>query len=446
MVIIKAYLSLILYCLSFALFSQSGGEWSKTDYAKEVITVLTSESLHGRGYVNKGDQLAAEYLQKQFKKYNLKFYGENYYQSFTFPINTFPGTVKFLITGRDNKKKKSTFEGRAGVNMLIGAGCPMTKGTYNIVIFDSTYTVSEEAFNKFKSQMSAKACFVLVDDRGVNDKYKQEYFKKAKANFFKAEGIIEFTKKLTHTLSRKIDDFRTVKLLTDSFNIAFSDFTKLKIFLDVENKFIDHATQNVIGYVQGTLHPDSCIVFSAHYDHLGQLGKDVYFPGANDNASGCAMLLNLARYYSMKEHQPDYTMVFIAFAGEEAGLVGSEYYVNHPLFSLTNIRFLLNMDIMGTGDEGITVVNGTLFKNEFEKLVEINRTHNYLKEVKIRGKAANSDHYPFSEKEVKAFFIYTMGGIKAYHDLYDKVETLPLSKFEELFKLITRFGDYLQGH
>jgi hypothetical protein len=72
--------------------------------------------------------------------------------------------------------------------------------------------------------------------------------------------------------------------------------------------------------------------------------------------------------------------------------------------------------------------------------------NHYLKEVKIRGKAANSDHYYFSEKGVKAFFIYTLGGIKAYHDVYDKAETLPLTKFEELFELITRFSDYLQHH
>jgi aminopeptidase YwaD len=124
--------------------------------------------------------------------------------------------------------------------------------------------------------------------------------------------------------------------------------------------------------------------------------------------------------------------------------VGSGYFTQHPVFPLKAISFLLNMDIMGTGDEGITVVNGTVFKKEFDTLKEISDSGNLLKEVKIRGKAANSDHYHFSEKGVRAMFIYTMGGIKAYHDVYDKAETLPLTKFEELFQLITRFADYLQ--
>ncbi len=175
------------------------------------------------------------------------------------------------------------------------------------------------------------------------------------------------------------------------------------------------------------------------------MGKDVYFPGANDNASGCAMLLNLANYYSQPENKPKYSIAFMAFCGEEVGLLGSKYYTEHPLFPMKNIRFLLNMDIMGTGEEGITVVNGSVFKTEFDKLKEINTQHNFIKDVKIRGKAANSDHYFFAENGVKACFIYTMGGIKAYHDIYDRAETLPLNEFENLFKLITKFGDYLQN-
>ncbi|MBA3704830.1 MAG: M28 family peptidase, partial [Bacteroidetes bacterium] len=162
-------------------------------------------------------------------------------------------------------------------------------------------------------------------------------------------------------------------------------------------------------------------------------------------ASGCAMLLNLAKFYSRPENKPKCSIAFIAFGGEEIGLIGSKHYTDHPLFPLKNIKFLLNMDIMGTGEEGITVVNGTLFKKEFEKLKQINTENNFIKDVKVRGKAANSDHYHFSENGVKAFFIYTMGGIKAYHDIYDRAETLPLNEFEDLFKMITKFGDYLQN-
>lgn len=193
--------------------------------------------------------------------------------------------------------------------------------------------------------------------------------------------------KLTHTCSQKVDGFPSVQLLVpDSINIQQA-FKKCYADLHLTNKFIpNHQSQNVIGFIPGAVYPDSFIVFSAHYDHLGQMGSKVYFPGANDNASGCAMLLNLAKYYSLPENKPKYSIAFIAFAGEEVGLLGSDYFTKNSLFPLPKIKFVFNMDIMGTGEEGITVVNGSVFKPEFEKLKQINSDNKYIKDVKIRGK------------------------------------------------------------
>jgi len=183
-------------------------------------------------------------------------------------------------------------------------------------------------------------------------------------------------------------------------------------------------------------------VLSAHYDHLGKMGEEVYFPGANDNASGVAMLLNLASHYSHKE-PPTKTIIFIAFGAEEAGLVGSKYFVNHPTIPLTQINFVFNMDLMGTGSEGAMIVNGRIDEEHYNRLVKINSQNNYLPIIKKRGKAANSDHYWFSEKGVPAFFMYLMGGISAYHDVDDVSKTLPLTKFNETFRLIRDFVDSL---
>ncbi|MFD1258415.1 M28 family metallopeptidase [Mucilaginibacter terrae] len=179
-------------------------------------------------------------------------------------------------------------------------------------------------------------------------------------------------------------------------------------------------------------------MFTAHYDHLGGMGSSTYFPGANDNASGISMLLGLAKYYAA--HPQPYTMAFICFAGEEAGILGSKYFTDHLLVPLNSIRFLINTDLAGTGNEGITVVNATLHAKEFELLKQVNAKGNYLVKVNSRGKAANSDHYWFTEKGVPAFFIYTMGGIKAYHDVFDISKTLPLNEYNDLFKLITGFN------
>ena len=214
--------------------------------------------------------------------------------------------------------------------------------------------------------------------------------------------------------------------------------------INIENKFINNfKTANICAMAQGTLKPDSFIFLTAHYDHLGGMGTDTYFPGANDNASGVTLLLSLAKYYA--SHPAAYSIGFILFAGEEAGLVGSKYYTENPIVPLKNIRFLINTDLAGTGDEGITVVNATEFPNEFALMNKINDENKYLVKINARGKASISDHYFFTEKGVPSFFFYTLGGIKAYHDVFDKASTLPLNEQADLFNLLTKFIQALSG-
>ena len=102
---------------------------------------------------------------------------------------------------------------------------------------------------------------------------------------------------------------------------------------------------------------------------------------------------------------------------------------------------MINLDLLGTGDEGIMVVNGALLEKEFNRLHAINDTQRLVYGVNKRGKAANSDHYWFSEKGVPAFFIYTLGGVTAYHDVRDISATLPLTDYTDVCRLILQFID-----
>ena len=218
--------------------------------------------------------------------------------------------------------------------------------------------------------------------------------------------------------------------LMNSYQQAFT-------FAGIDNpKITGH---NLIGYIPGT--SEKIIVVSAHYDHLGGMGKDTYFPGANDNASGVSQLLSLAKYFAAHPHR--YSMVFIGFSGEEAGILGSKYFSEHPLIPLSNIRFLVNLDLNGTGDEGMMVVNATIHPKEFNLLQQLNNLHHYFVKIGSRGKAANSDHYWFTQLGVPAFYMYTLGGIKAYHDVFDISKTLPLNKYNSLFKLLVGFSEGL---
>jgi aminopeptidase YwaD len=440
-------LFLTLLFFTFHSFSQTPSKDATFLYARQVTDTLASPSMHGRGYVNGGDQKAAKYMESQFASFGLRPFGNTYEQEFHLNVNTFPGKMQLeYITGhlKDDKPVACI----PGIDYLVDPASPSVNGLFPLLRVDSSILFSEKRLSAFQKK-KFKHVFLFLDTLGVsNAQIKQ----KVKALLSAPpKGVVGFI--LRDNLSmRNVPGPWDVSQVQGNYPLIISrtgsglspNVNRVAICIEA-TLLTRYKTQNVIGYIPGTQYPDSFVVFSAHYDHLGQMGQDTYFPGANDNASGCAMLLSLAKYFSEPSHAPKCSIAFMAFSGEEAGLLGSAYYTDHPLFPLKQIRFLSNLDILGTGDEGITVVNGTLFIKEFSLLQSLNAAGHYLPEVRIRGKAANSDHYYFSEKGVKAFFIYTRGGIKAYHDVKDKAETLPLTKFSNLFQLLTHFEESLDS-
>jgi aminopeptidase YwaD len=414
-------------------------------YAHQIIDTLASPSMHGRGYVFGGDKIAAKYIADQFRGFGLLSLEKSgsYYQEFSFPVNTFPGKVEMTFYKKDGQKEKCF----PGANFLVRPESPSVKGHFAVVVLDSAIIYDPSKFENFK-KLVLKKSFVLVDTTGVRTKEKLNYM----TNFVKyPTGVKGILLPLKHNeiegaggCSKLLPwDFSMMQSTTPIIEMdeRHADITAIDIC--VEAKFLKkYNSQNVIGSIRGSVYPDSFVVFTAHYDHLGHMGRDVYFPGANDNASGVAMLLSLAKYYSQAEHKPRCTMVFMAFGAEEVGLLGSRYYTSHPFFPLRAIRFLINMDILGTGDEGIMVVNATINGPEFKKMQWLNDSAHYLPAVKPRGKAAISDHYFFTEARVPCFYIYTLGGIKAYHDTCDRRETLPLTEFEDLFSLLRDFANW----
>jgi len=404
---------------------------AQKDYARKVVDTLASPYMEGRGYTDNGDKKAATYIHSQFKNFSLLPFGSDYEQYFKFPINTLPSKVEVSVNG--------VLQPPGADYIVVPNSCSM-KGTFEVKRLTRTILFDKAKLYEFTHEDLEKQ-FILVDDTGVTDKKEKEVFQGLVYNPFKAKGVIVLCNKLTQEMSDSVADYAFLYALRKS---KFDSATT--ITLDVENKFIkSYESQNLIGYIKGNVQPDTFIVFSAHYDHLGRMGS-VYFPGANDNASGTAMLLSLAKFYSEHKEAAKYSMVFMSFTGEEVGLLGSKYYVEHPLFPLSKIKFEINMDIMGTGDEGITVVNGAIYDAPFRDMQRINDSLHLLKLVKPRGQTSNSDHYFFYAHHVPSFFIYTMGGIKAYHDIYDRRETLPLTDFDNVYKLILNFAEDISEH
>ncbi|WP_448530431.1 M28 family metallopeptidase [Raineya sp.] len=416
---IKSFHTFFAFSLVFYFFTT----WSFSqdlDRVRKNLQKLCSPEFNGRGYVKKGDSLASAWIAQEFEKIGLLNFENSYFQNFSTSINTFPKEIQCSLDGRKLV---------LGKDFIIGADSPSAFGKAAVVLLDTLLFSDKDRRKKFFEQDFRKKALVYPV------RWSKKFAELSRTEMEKLEQAsvwVSLHPKLTASVSVWQDKLPEIQILQSVWKPSCK-----QIKFHIRNKFIEkYNTSNVIGYLRGTTQPDSFLVFTAHYDHLGSMGN-IYFPGANDNASGVTMLLELAHYY--KQNPAKYSVAFIAFAAEEAGLIGSQFYTQNPLFPLTQIKVLLNLDLVGTGDEGITIVNGAIFEKDFQLFEKINESQKLLPKVAKRGKAANSDHYFFSEKGVKAFFIYTMGGIKAYHDIDDKPETLPLTKYKELFRLITEY-------
>ena len=418
-------LTILLVTLSVCAAAQD------MNYARFVIDTLTAEGMHGRGYVKKGDSIAAAFIANEYQKFGVKPFDTSFYQYFNINVNAYPDNMSLKING------KELFPGK---DFIVHPCSPTFSGTAKAKHltkddFDAPANLLEELLHKSSARKIAVVDKNLLDiekDKQVQYNQSREFL--MNSNMILPVAAIEVVDDNLVWFVRNLScvrPFLIVKADAIEKNIK-------KISIDIKQEQLkNYQTQNVIGYIPGTKYPDSFYVISAHYDHLGRMGADTYFPGANDDASGVSMLLNLAKHFS--QNKPEYSVAIMAFGAEEAGLLGSEHYVKNPLFPLEQIKFMLNLDIVGTGDEGITVVNGSEFKDAFDLLTKINDEKAYLKAVNIRGKAANSDHYHFTEAGVPAFFIYTQGGISEYHNPFDKAATLPLTEYADLMKLLLDF-------
>ncbi len=395
--------------LLLILFHVSQITGQPIDYARRIVDTLTGLEMRGRGYVDSGDRKAADFIRNEFIRFGLKPSAPDYFQDFPIRINTFPGKIQVQL---------DTVKLIPGVHFLVDGTSPSISGSFDI----------STSINNAKD-----SSFLMVHEDSVNRIDLQKLQQAVNGEY---TGIIWVTSsKMNWSLANETAEVPTI-WVADSI-IA----NPISINLDIESTYHSrHITQNVMGFIPGS-QSDSMVALVAHYDHLGAMGNQVYFPGANDNASGVAMMLSLAEYYSKKP--PKYTIIFIAFGAEELGLLGSQYFVHYPPLDLRRIKFAINFDLAGTGEEGIDIVNGSVYKDRYNTLVRINKKHQLLPSINPRGKACNSDHCVFDAIQVPSFFIYTKGGIQAYHDIFDRGETLPLTEFADYFQLMIRFMDQL---
>ena len=402
------------------------GQWSMVnaqDLAlyKRVVKELSSAKYQGRGYAKGGANKAGKFLEKEYKKAGVD---EVTLQPFTIDINTFCGKMEMQADG-----KKLT----PGVDFSMREYSPGVHGTYPVYHVDTLNFDADRMFADLQKPEYANclvACeFWFTYKHGKDFARLQSgecpnagmiFTWPAPIKYFKAYGHRVVEKPIIWVTPEAIEGVKSVKV-------------------NVDNQFLKgYELFNVIAKVSGERH-DSCYVFTAHYDHLGNLGKRVFYAGANDNASGTAALVTLAAYYA--KHRPPYDMYFLSVSGEDANLRGSEFFANHPILPLEQIRYLFNIDMIGddspvqyceVSDEGM---------RGYQLFDRINGEKHYFEALNKGDLAANSDHYPFAKRHVPCIFLENQEGtaFPYYHTIYDNWQHAVFASYEPVFRLVKDF-------
>ena len=236
-------------------------------------------------------------------------------------------------------------------------------------------------------------------------------------------------------------DLKYINRWTLWLDIKIIFITIWKGFNSKNTYFEKFQNRNVVGYIPGKT--DEWIVFTAHYDGMGMYGN-VLFPGANDNGSGTVMVVDLARHYATSK-KSKYSVAVVLCAGEEAGLHGSRYFADNPLLPLENVRMVINLDMVASGQTGVTLFNGLTWPKETEMIQRINKEVDAFSKIRVVGPAANSDHHPFHLKGVPALFFITSGKVGPGHTAFDYAKDSHFPRYDQMFTLITDFIDQLPG-
>jgi hypothetical protein len=435
---------------------------------------LSAPEMKGRGTGTPQLDKAAEYIAAQLSKAGVKPAGAGgYFQTFPVSVDGVlgPGNGLSYTVGAERRELRMpedfiplSFSGAGMVEgELVFAGYGITAREYGYDDYDGVdargriavvlahepqeydsgsrfegrvYTEHSQLFSKAMNARAHGASGVVYVCDTANHSA-EEKLEKFVSSVSPADAGMPFV----HVRSEIVEgwftaagrDFKQVQsdidkhLRPDGF--AFPASVRVSMNIDVSRR--TREVRNVVGYLPGRT--DEYVIVGAHYDHLG-LGEQYSMspdkagtphPGADDNASGVAGLLSLARWFGKQAVPPRRGILFLAFAGEEIGLLGSSYYVNRPAMPLERASVMINMDMIGRIGDGKVMVGGAESAPELRPTLEaLQQKHRVKLDLEEGAVYGSSDHTSFKTKLVPVLFFFS--GLHAdYHrpsDTWEKID------------------------
>ena len=447
------------------------------------IKYLASDALEGRRSGEKGDKLAAQYIADRFREYGLKPVGDNgtYFQGYNFISKKIPGPKnKFTATVRGKTFTFSVNEDYRPLTfstdtllhtslVLAGYGISAPDSLQyddykGIDVKDKIVVVmrySPDTTGRLSQHSSLMAKIFTARDKGAagiifltnppgTEGDKLSSFDDPRMGSAGISVVAMRWDVFAPLLKEEGYDLKELQSRIESSLVPFSfNIPDIDISLQTEILKVSSTSANIVGYLEGT-NPtlkDEVLVIGAHFDHLGLGGEgsgslkpDTTAPhyGADDNASGTAGILELAQYFSSIRDSLKRSILFIAFSGEELGVLGSDHYVKNPIFPLDRTVTMVNMDMIGRMKDSVLVIEGMGTSPRFENLVKGYNSDSLTLRLKPDG-IGPSDQVSFYKKDLPVMFFFT-NLHSDYHkpsDTWDKINYAGEQKVLSLAARIT---------
>jgi Zn-dependent M28 family amino/carboxypeptidase len=380
---------------TFVVVAQQSLEPS-AEKLQQHVSYLASDELDGRRTGTAGANDAARYIAREFERLGIRTAPATDSRKINVMLARYLQTFPYI--GRVELGKNNVLSVRGGETlrvgedwMPLGISANQTLNLTEVVFAGFGITANELNHNDYKGTYSKTQVAVIEKGTPDGDNPHGKFTSAGQLRFKVAAAQSAGVGALLIISSE--DDFKTdalVNLRYDNAGLAgipvaviskqaaekLRNAKEVKLTTDVVR--VEVPAHNVVGVIEGSdpVLKNESIVIGAHYDHLGRGGEGSLAPrsgeihhGADDNASGTAGVLELARIFSAQKPKLKRTLVFIAFSGEEEGLLGSNYYVNHPLVPLAKTVAMINMDMIGRMKDGKLVIGGVGTAKEWRQLI-----------------------------------------------------------------------------
>ncbi|MES2775375.1 MAG: M28 family peptidase [Bacteroidota bacterium] len=466
-----------------------------TDQLRAYLTVLTSDEMAGRETSTPGEKKAAEYIASQFKLSKLKKFSKakkylQYYEVFrdsmvteTLSIggNTYlPGAKFIMSTG-------TSFNQNITAKELVFVGYGISDSLYDdyagkdvdgkIVVYtsgepmnaDSTWLItgtkkaSDWAARGEPKKLAAakargaKAVFSFSAEPNIPEAFRSIYLRNT-LRYNPAAPVLNQAS-LAHSTLDSLFGKENFKQILDLVKKKkqLNQLAIKNVAADVELTYKEatekRKARNVIGYIKGSERPDEYVYMTAHMDHLGTNGKDI-FRGADDDGSGTSAVMAMAAAFAdatKDGFRPKRSIIFMTVSGEEKGLWGSDYATSHPVVELEKVSANINTDMIGRIDPKrkngdslnyVYAVGSDKISTEIKPLMERINKQSVNLELDYKFDDPNdreriyfrSDHYNFAKHGVPIVFFYN-GSHPDYHKATDTIEKINFELMAKRAKL-----------